>query len=61
MIVRLLALILVVITLCSCAGTRDGGSASSGRAASSPRVRCLSDPHETGMRPLIFLMCVESP
>ncbi len=31
------------------------------RAGTSPRVRCLSDPHETQTRPLFFLFCVESP
>ncbi|MGH7301475.1 MAG: hypothetical protein ACREJE_13760 [Candidatus Rokuibacteriota bacterium] len=29
--------------------------------ASSQRVRCLNDPRDTDMRPLIFLFCVESP
>ncbi|HEV8641861.1 MAG TPA: hypothetical protein VGV13_12240 [Methylomirabilota bacterium] len=28
---------------------------------SSPRVRCLTDPRESGTRPLIFLFCIESP
>ena len=60
MTLRLLVLALVVVTLCSCAGTR-GEPTSSGRAASSPRVRCLSDPNETGTRPLVFLMFIESP
>ena len=31
------------------------------RAGTSPRARCLSDPHETQTRPLFFLFCVESP
>jgi hypothetical protein len=31
------------------------------RGSQPPRVRCLSDPNETGMRPLFFFFCVESP
>ncbi|PYQ00308.1 MAG: hypothetical protein DMF83_28400 [Acidobacteria bacterium] len=31
------------------------------RAGSSPRVRCLTNPNETELRPLFFLFCVESP
>jgi hypothetical protein len=31
------------------------------RASTPPRTRCLSDPNETGLRPLIFLFCMESP
>jgi hypothetical protein len=31
------------------------------RAGTSPRVRCVADPHETQTRPLFFLFCVESP
>jgi hypothetical protein len=31
------------------------------RADSSPRARCMADPNETGLRPLVFLFCVESP
>ncbi|HEV8583555.1 MAG TPA: hypothetical protein VGT02_01160 [Methylomirabilota bacterium] len=31
------------------------------RSGSSPRVRCLSNPNETQLRPLIFLFCAESP
>jgi hypothetical protein len=60
MITRLLVLLLVLLAMHGCAGPQSSAS-SSGRAASSPRVRCLSDPHETGTRPLIFLMCIESP
>jgi len=28
---------------------------------SSPRVRCLANPRESGTRPLVFLFCIESP
>ena len=31
------------------------------RQSQPPRTRCLSDPNETGTRPLFFLFCVESP
>lgn len=31
------------------------------RSGSSPRARCLSDPNDTQLRPLIFLFCAESP
>jgi hypothetical protein len=31
------------------------------RGSQPPRARCLSDPNETGTRPLFFLFCVESP
>jgi hypothetical protein len=31
------------------------------RAGSSPRVRCLTNPNETELRPLFFLFCAESP
>ena len=31
------------------------------RAGTSPRVRCLADPHEGQTRPLFFLFCAESP
>jgi hypothetical protein len=61
MITRLLVLVLLVAATCGCAATERHASSTSGEAASSPRVRCLSNPHETGTRPLIFLLCVESP
>jgi hypothetical protein len=32
-----------------------------GRGASSPRVRCLTNPNDTELRPLFFLFCAESP
>lgn len=61
MITRLLVLVLLAAATCGCAATERRASSTSGAAASSPRVRCLSNPHETGTRPLIFLLCVESP
>jgi uncharacterized protein YceK len=61
MIMRLLVLVLLVAATGGCAATGRGASSTSGAAASSPRARCLSDPRETGTRPLIFLLCVESP
>lgn len=62
MITRLLVLVLLVAATCGCAATTERrASSTSGAAASSPRVRCLSNPHETGTRPLVFLLCVESP
>jgi uncharacterized protein YceK len=61
MIMRLLVLVLLVAATCGCAATERRASSTSGAAASAPRVRCLSNPHETGTRPLVFLLCVESP
>ena len=31
------------------------------RGSQQPRARCLSDPNESGTRPLIFLFCIENP
>jgi hypothetical protein len=57
MTTRSLALALLIVTLCGCAAPRSEAP----RASTSPRVRCLADPHETGTRPLVFLLCIESP
>jgi hypothetical protein len=54
---RLLVLV-VVMTLAGCA---TGASSSPPRGSQPPRARCLTDPNETGARPLIFLFCIESP
>jgi hypothetical protein len=51
---------LVVLVLLAVAGCA-AGAASPPRGSQAPRTRCLSDPHETGTRPLFFLFCVESP
>ena len=53
----LLLLALLVVLLAGCAGT----PASAQAPAASPRARCVVDPRETGTRPLIFLLCIESP
>jgi hypothetical protein len=50
----LVTVVLIVLTLAGCAASTAPGQAS-------PRVRCLSDPRETGTRPLIFFFCIESP
>jgi hypothetical protein len=57
MTMRSLLLTLLVVTLCGCAAPQRESS----RDSTSPRVRCLADPHETGTRPLVFLLCIESP
>jgi len=52
--------LLVVLTGCE---TVSGGGSSSGRA-SSPRVRCMTDPsrdYQSTSSPMIFLFCAESP
>jgi hypothetical protein len=57
--IRPLAALLVLVALAGCA---TAPSSPPPRGSQAPRVRCLSDPNETGgMRPLIFLFCVESP
>jgi hypothetical protein len=55
-----LALALVTALLaaaCAAPGTPPPRSSTN----PTPRVRCLSDPHDTTQRPLFFLFCVESP
>jgi hypothetical protein len=52
----LAVLAVVAITVAGCATANPGP-----RDSRSPQVRCLVDPHETGMRPLIFFFCIESP
>jgi len=54
---RRLLIVLVVAAVAGCAT----GSQPAPRQSSAPRARCLSDPNESGMRPLFFLFCVESP
>jgi hypothetical protein len=53
---RLFALILIVLSLSSCASSPPASSS----RASAPRTRCLADRNDP-MRPLIFFLCVESP
>jgi hypothetical protein len=47
----------VAVTVAGCAAADNPTR----RGSTSPQVRCLVDPHETGTRPLIFLFCIESP
>jgi hypothetical protein len=53
-----LALVLVLLLAISACAT---GAAPPPRGSHTPRARCLSDPNETGARPLFFLFCVETP
>jgi hypothetical protein len=47
----------VLVAVTGCAATTPPPP----RGSQPPRARCLSDPNETGSRPLFFLFCVESP
>ena len=58
MTTRLLVLAIAALALCGCA---SGQSNPPPTATTSPRARCLVDPNESGMRPLVFLFCIESP
>jgi hypothetical protein len=53
-----LALALVALTVWGCSAAPRGTSAS---APSSSRTRCLVDPRERDTRPLVYLLCIESP
>lgn len=57
LLARTLSVLLVLLVAAAC--TTGGPAARDGRPAS--RARCLVDPNESGARPLIFLLCVESP
>jgi hypothetical protein len=46
----------IALTVAGCATSNPDR-----RGSTSPHVRCLVNPHETEMRPLIFLFCIESP
>jgi hypothetical protein len=52
---------LIVLTLLALAGCAAGSASPPSRGSQAPRTRCLSDPNETGARPLFFLFCIESP
>jgi len=47
----------VLLTITGCAAA----SSPPPRGSQPPRTRCLSDPNETGTRPLFFFFCIESP
>jgi hypothetical protein len=55
---RVVLVLFVVVLVAGCA---TGATPPPPRGSQPSRVRCLSDPHETGMRPLFFFFCVESP
>jgi hypothetical protein len=52
---------IVVLTLLALTACSTGYASPPARGSQPPRTRCLSDPNETGTRPLFFLFCVESP
>ena len=52
---------LVVLALLALTACTTGYASPPARGSQAPRTRCLSDPNETGTRPLFFLFCVESP
>ena len=54
----LVVVVLIVLTLAGCAAST---APAQGQGQASPRVRCVSDPRETGTRPLIFFFCIQSP
>lgn len=57
---RALVVLVVLATLAACSTAPSPGLPP--RATQPPRTRCLTNPDETGgLRPLIFLFCVESP
>jgi hypothetical protein len=53
--------ILLLLVLFALAGCAIPASSPPPRAANPPRTRCLTDPNETGTRPLLFFFCIESP
>ena len=60
---RSVAPLVLLVALTGCE-TVSGGDSSSGRAASSPRVRCMTDPsrdYQSTSSPMFFLFCAESP
>jgi hypothetical protein len=61
MTTRLLILALVALAISGCRSTPYGAGASSTSRSSSERARCLVDPSEGSTRPLIYLLCIESP
>jgi hypothetical protein len=60
---RSLAPLVLLVALTGCTTVSDGDS-SSGRASSSPRVRCMTDPsrdYQSTSSPMFFFFCAESP
>jgi hypothetical protein len=55
---RPLVVLLVLVALAGCA---TAPSSPPPRGIQAPRARCLADPNEGALRPLIFLFCIESP
>jgi len=53
---RLALLVAALAVLAGCATPP-----SSGARRDAPRARCLADPNEQDTRPLVFLLCVQSP
>jgi hypothetical protein len=52
-----LLVLLLAVLLAAC----GPATAPPPRGSQPPRARCLSDPNESGARPLIFLFCIENP
>jgi len=52
------ALALVTLSTFGCSTAPRGASTST---SGSSRARCLVDPNEGGTRPLLYLLCIESP
>jgi hypothetical protein len=52
--------LLVLVALAAVAGCATAYEPSP-RQSQPPRARCLADPTDTTMRPLLFLFCVETP
>jgi hypothetical protein len=61
MTTRLLVLALVALAISGCSSAQPGAAASAASRSSSQRARCLVDPSEGNTRPLIYLLCIESP
>jgi hypothetical protein len=58
-VIRLLLVLVAALTLAACASSPPVQQHP--RSGSSPRVRCLSNPNDTELRPLFFFFCAESP